>query len=72
MHMGQAALEALNDIATMVDDSPIGKLAVRRCGNTNSKGDWEALDEAGGAKETAAQTAARLQQQSADTRSAVL
>ena len=70
VHLGKDVLEQLNDVAVGPDSVPFLKVGIVRCGPTNSKGDFENV-EAGGPV-TTADAIARLKQQSASARSAVL
>lgn len=68
---GLDVLELLGDVPCGPDDSPLMRLKIAKCGPTNAEGTHESLDESR-AKETPEEAAARLKQQSADTRSAVM
>lgn len=71
VNKGLDVLELLADVPCGPDDSPLMRLKVAKCGPTNAEGTNEGLDESI-AKETPAEAAARLKQQSADTRNAVM
>ncbi|WIA22889.1 hypothetical protein OEZ86_009830 [Tetradesmus obliquus] len=71
VRQGLDLLDLLDDIPRSPDDTPLMAIKVVKCGNTNAPGSHESLDEAL-AKETPEAAAARLKQQSADTRSAVM
>ncbi|KAF6253324.1 hypothetical protein COO60DRAFT_1643255 [Scenedesmus sp. NREL 46B-D3] len=68
---GLDLLELLDDVPRTPDDTPLMRIQVVKCGNTNAQGSQDALDQAL-AKETPEAAAARLKQQSADTRNAVM
>jgi cyclophilin family peptidyl-prolyl cis-trans isomerase len=68
---GLEVLEQISGIALMPDDSPADAIRIAKCGVTNHTGSHDALDDAA-AKETKAQTAARLQKESARARNSVL
>ncbi|KAI8469138.1 MAG: hypothetical protein J3K34DRAFT_522411 [Monoraphidium minutum] len=71
VHLGREALEALNGLSTTPDDAPIQRVKIVKCGATNHKGTHDTLDESA-AKETAAEAAERLQQESRDTKASIL
>ncbi len=71
VHLGKEVLDQLSDTPTLPNDAPVPVIKIMRCGATNSTGAHDSLEEALG-KETAEQAAARLQQESLDTRSAIM
>ncbi len=59
MHKGRELLATLGDLRTAPDDSPLQRVAVARCGETNQNGDFEELAGGGGkAPDPAAKLAA--------------
>jgi cyclophilin family peptidyl-prolyl cis-trans isomerase len=68
---GLDVLESFSSIALNPDDSPTDSIRITKCGATSHTGSHDALDDAT-RKETAEQTAARLQRESAKARSSVL
>ncbi|KIZ04998.1 hypothetical protein MNEG_2960 [Monoraphidium neglectum] len=71
VHMGKEALEALNDLSTTPDDMPLQRIRIAKCGATNHKGTHDTLDDAD-KRETAAQAAERLEQESQSTKASIL
>eukprot|EP00879_Flechtneria_rotunda_P021777 GHRR01022963.1.p1 GENE.GHRR01022963.1~~GHRR01022963.1.p1 ORF type:complete len:234 (+),score=116.99 GHRR01022963.1:457-1158(+) len=71
VHLGQHILELLDDVPRSPADTPLMHVKITNCGRTDASGRHEPLDEPL-AKESAEAAAARLKQESADTRSAVM
>lgn len=68
---GKELLDTFNDIATLPNDSPINGIRITRCGATTSKGTHDSLADATAA-ESKEQATARLQQESLDTKNAIM
>ncbi|GAX74083.1 hypothetical protein CEUSTIGMA_g1533.t1 [Chlamydomonas eustigma] len=70
VHKGLEVLQQLNDVAVGPDSIPFSKVLVSKSGSTNPNGDFEDLE--GSRPVTAADAMARLKEQSASARTAVL
>lgn len=64
-------LDALNDVRTLPDDSPVHRITITSCGPTNHLGVHETLGSDGAAL-TPVDEAAKLRQESAKARGAVM
>eukprot|EP00955_Chlamydomonas_euryale_P044060 352800-Chlamydomonas_euryale.AAC.6 len=71
VHGSRTVIDALNSVAVGPDNAPYVKVAVSRTGPTNARGDHEELGEQSGPV-TTADAVARLKQESATARSAVM
>ncbi len=70
IYKGMEMLDALAELETLPDDAPMSRVRIARCGPTNPQGIFNSLDDSLG-RETAQQTAARLQQEAAEARNAI-
>lgn len=70
VHKGKEVLDLINDVVPAPDSSPFHRIAVTKCGATNARGDHEDLEQAGPVSK--ADAIAKLKEQSASARSAVL
>jgi hypothetical protein len=68
---GKELLEQLSDLPTGPDDTPYARVVISKCGMTNVHGNHESLEEVA-AKETPEEAAARIKQESKETKNAVL
>ncbi|GIL54656.1 hypothetical protein Vafri_10384 [Volvox africanus] len=74
IHKGRELLDALGDLRTLPDDSPVQRVVVQRAGPTNHLGNHEELGEggSGGAGTLLKDAATRLQEAAEETRSALM
>lgn len=72
MHLGKEVIDVLNEVEVGPDSVPFARVSIMRCGPTNARGDHEELDGGGSGPMTTADAVARIKQESATARSAVL
>lgn len=69
---GKEVIEMLNEVSTDADSMPYQKVTITNSGATNSRGDHEESESVAAAPLTSKEAMARLKEESAIARSAVL